>query len=395
MRPEAPPIFKPTVIERLGLQRLLTQTPRMVMRQLERRPWKTAMSVLGIALATSVLVLGNFSVDAIDFLIEFQFYRSQRQDMTIAFVEPREPRVLHEVGQMSGVMSVESFRSVPVRMRHGHRSRRVGIVGLQRDSQLMRVLDRDGRAVTMPPDGLVLSQKLAEVLRLGVGDDVVVEVQEGQRPTRTIPVVALINDFAGMNAYMDEGAVRHLMREGQLVSGVYISVDDGQLDALYAEIKQTPGIASVAAKEASIESFRKTIAENQLMMQGFLVLFASVIAFGVVYNTARISLSERSRELATLRVVGFTRVEISAILLGELAVLTLLGIPVGLLLGYGFAGLVAAGADTEMYRIPLVVSTHTLGFAAGVTLAAAVISGLIVRRKLDRLDLVAVLKSRE
>jgi putative ABC transport system permease protein len=342
-----------------------------------------------------VLVLGNFSVDAIDFLIEFQFYRSQRQDMTIAFVEPREPRVLHEVGQMSGVMSVESFRSVPVRMRHGHRSRRVGIVGLQRDSQLMRVLDRDGRAVTMPPDGLVLSQKLAEVLRLGVGDDVVVEVQEGQRPTRTIPVVALINDFAGMNAYMDEGAVRHLMREGQLVSGVYISVDDGQLDALYAEIKQTPGIASVAAKEASIESFRKTIAENQLMMQGFLVLFASVIAFGVVYNTARISLSERSRELATLRVVGFTRVEISAILLGELAVLTLLGIPVGLLLGYGFAGLVAAGADTEMYRIPLVVSTHTLGFAAGVTLAAAVISGLIVRRKLDRLDLVAVLKSRE
>lgn len=395
MRPEAPPTFKPTIFERLGFQHLMTQTPRMVLRQLERRPWKTALSAVGIAMATSVLVLGNFSLDALSYLIEFQFHWSQRQDMTVAFVEPRGPRVLHEVGRMPGVMHVESFRSVPVRIHHGHLTRRLGIVGLPPDASLMRLLDRDGKPITLPRDGLVLSQKLGEVLHVSVGDNVLVNVQEGERPTRTLPVVGLLNDFAGTNAYMDKRALHQFMQEGPQISGVYMSVDEAQLDALYDRIKNTPGIASVAAKQATIESFNDTVAKNQLTMQGFMVMFASVIAFGVVYNTARISLSERSRELATLRVIGFSRAEISAILLGELGLLTVLGVPLGLLMGYGLAFVVSMGANTEMYRIPLVVAPSTYGFAAVVTIIASIVSGLIVRRKLDHLDLVAVLKSRE
>ena len=395
MRPEPPPTFRPTFLERLGLQRVMTQTPRMVLRQLERRPVKTLFSALGVAAAVAVLVLGRFGVDALDYLMEFEYHRSQRQDATIAFVEPLGSEVLHEVTKMPAVRRAEPFRSVPVRIKSGHRARRVVITGLEPVTRLTRVLDRRGREVVPPPNGLVLSTKLAEVIGVEVGDTVVVEVQEGRQPTRHVPVAGLITDYAGTNAYMDRGALHRLMREGRLASGAFVTVDRWHRDELYRTLKETPGVGSVVIKQAAIQSFEKTVAENQLRMQAFIVVFAVIIAFGVVYNTARISLSERSRELATLRVIGFTRTEISAILLGELAVLTLIGVPLGLVMGYALAGLVTAASNTEMYRIPLVIEPATYGFAALVTLAASVFSGLIVRGKLDRLDLIAVLKSRE
>jgi putative ABC transport system permease protein len=155
-------------------------------------------------------------------------------------------------------------------------------------------------------------------------------------------------------------------------------------------------VPSVTIKRAGLESFRDTVAENLLRMRVFNVIFASVIAAGVVYNCARVALAERSRELATLRVIGFTRAEISFILLGELAVVTATAIPLGLAIGYGMAFMLINNAyDTEMFRIPLIVGRQTYGFAATVTTAAAVASALIVRRGLDRLDLIAVLKSKE
>ena len=179
------------------------------------------------------------------------------------------------------------------------------------------------------------------------------------------------------------------------VSGATLLVDRGDPNELYRRMKATPAIAGVSSKRAAIDNFRDTIAQNMNVMIFFNVLFSSVIAFGVVYNAARISLSERSRELASLRVLGFTRAEISLILLGELAAILLIAVPAGLLLGYALAALVVLAFDTELYRFPLVVSARTFAFAAVTTIAAALISGLVVRRLLDRLDLVAVLKTRE
>ena len=211
-----------------------------------------------------------------------------------------------------------------------------------------------------------------------------------------VPVVGLLDDFSGLSVYMDIRASNNLMREGKIVSGAFLAVDSNQIDSLYTTLKNTPRAASISVKSATLRSFRQTIAENLLRMRTFTVLFAAVIAVGVVYNSARIALSERSRDLATLRVIGFTRAEVSFILLGELALLTLLAVPVGLILGYALASLVIRMAyDTELFRIPLVVSWFTYGFAALVTLLAALFSGLLAHRLLAQLDLVAVLKSKE
>jgi len=395
MRPEPPANFRPTVVERLGFQRFLTPAARMVMRQLERKPVKAGLSALGIAMAGAVLVLGQFSRDAIDYLMKFQFVLAQRQDMTISFVETCSSQVLHEVEHLPGVMQSEPFRAVSVRLRHGHRAERVAIMGLVADPRVNRVLDIDERSHPMPADGLVLSQKLAEVLNLRVGDQARVEVLEGERPVLDVPVTSLVADLAGMNAYMRLDAVHRMMGEGPSYSGAYLIVDSKHTDELYRVLKETPRVAGVTVQKAAMQSFRDTIRENLMRMQLFNVIFASIIAFGVVYNTARISLSERSRELATLRVIGFTRGEISAILLGELGVLTLIGIPLGFAFGFGMAAFMVSYMETEMFRIPLIVSQRTFAFSATVVLIASLLSGLVVRRKLDHLDLVSVLKSKE
>jgi putative ABC transport system permease protein len=395
MRPEPPGDYRPTILERSGAGFMLPQTARMILRQLERRPFKSCLTSFGIATAVAVLILGSFTEDALDYMISFQFYLAQRHDLSVSFVEAESGAALHEMQQLPGVMYCEPFRSVPTRFRFEHHSRRVGLMGLEPDATLFQLLDEQERHVPLPLDGLMLSSKLAEVLHVGIGDVITIEVLEGNRPVRHMPVTALITEFAGTNAYMDLNALWRMLREDSSLSGAFLDVDDKYRDQLYAALKTTPQVAAVNIKSAALKSFEETIGENIGRMRLFNVIFASIIAVGVVYNSARISLSERSREMATLRVIGFTRAEISAILLGELAILTLAAIPVGLTLGYGFAAFATLGLDTELYRIPLVVDRSTYGFAVAVIIIATALAGLVVRRKLDHLDLVAVLKSRE
>jgi putative ABC transport system permease protein len=395
MRPEAPAGYRLTLLERLGLKRFLSQPGRMILRQLERRPVRSLLAAVGIALATAILVAGRWSLDSLDYIVDFQFHTAQREDVAVGFIEAKASRALHEAEHLPGVVRAEPFRVVPARLRHGHFSRRVAITGLSNAADIHRVLDRDWRQVSLPAEGLLLTDKLAELLHVRPGDRLVVEVLEGSRGTREVVVAAEVAEFLGTSAYMELGALNRLMREGPSLSGAYLMVDERSLDRLHARLKRTPAVAGVMIRQAALASLEETIAENLALFTAFNILFASIIAFGVVYNSARIALSERGRELATLRVLGLTRAEISYILLGELAVLTAVGVPLGLGLGFLLAGAMVQAFETELYRLPLVIESSTYGFAAATVMVAAIVSGLIVRRRLDHLDLVAVLKSRE
>lgn len=395
MRPEPPAKFRTTFLERLGLGKLLAPPTRMVIRNLEKRPFRTLASIAGVAASGGLLVIGLFFLDAIDVLLDAQFHVAQRQDVTISFVEPRSPAALHEVHRLPGVLHAEPLRAVPVRLRAGHRSRQTAITGIEGDARLQRVVGSDLRARELPPDGLLMSEVLAKILAIERGDEVVLEVLEGKRPVRKVVVADLVDEFMGTQIYMDIDALRDLMREGGVLSGAYLQVDPREEDVLYERLKHLPAVAGVALKSAALDAFNQQMDETMGIFIFFNILFASIITVGVVYNAARIALSERSRELASLRVLGFSRAEISSILLGELATVTLLALPVGMLAGYGMAALMVSSFDNELFRFPLVVSSRTYAASMLVILLSATFSGLLVRRKLDHLDLVEVLKTRE
>jgi putative ABC transport system permease protein len=284
---------------------------------------------------------------------------------------------------------------VPVRVTYEHVQRRTIIQGIVDQPELNHLVDENLEAVVLPKEGIVLNSKLAQLLGVKLGDTLSVEVLEGARHVRSVPVTGLVTEFLGTFCYMNLHALNRLLGEGDSLTEAYLTADDNKIEELYQRLKETPRVAGVTIKKTSIRSFRDTVMENMLAMQFFNVIFACIIAFGVVYNTARIALSERGRELASLRVLGLTRGEISFILLGELAVLTLVALPLGIGMGWLLVKIVCTFLDTEMYRIPFVIAPRTYGFSVMVVLIAAVASGLIVRRRLDHLDLIAVLKTRE
>lgn len=395
MRAEPPTNYGPTLFERLKLGHLVSPVANMIFRQLERHTIKTALSVLAIALAVALVVVGNFMEDSVDYVLNAQFRSVQRYDMSLVTTNPVSDRAIYEVASMPGVVYCEPTRSVSTRFRAGSRHRRVGIQGIPAGSKLYGLVDINSDTIELPSEGLLISQKLAEILNIRVGDSVQVEVLEGKKPIRRVPITGTLQDFAGVSAYMNIEALGRMMRDGSVVTGAHMLVDPLYENALYSELRTVPEVAAVSVKQHAIDSFENTVGENMMVMKRINLLFACVIAVGVVYNSARISLSERSRELATLRVIGFTRGEISAILLGELAVVTLVAIPIGLWIGYLLAALMVAWLDLELFRFPLVIERTTYGLAAAVVMAASIASGLIVRRRLDQLDLIAVLKARE
>ncbi len=395
MAPPAPTTYRKTVFSGLIPERALGQPSRMIFRHLWRWPMRTALTTLGIAMSVAIMVGSLFTFDSIAYLLEVQFFQSWRQDATVSFHEALPSRVLIEARQLRGVVAAEGFRVVPVKLECGSRSRRVSLVGLNAQSELNRILDVNEQQIFTPPEGLVLSDKLAAVLGCGSGDDVTVRAMSGRRTVASLPVMAVSKGYFGLSAYMNIEALNRFMAEGRSLSGVYLKMDDNVGGELYKTLKETPAVAGVSLQRESLATFRRTIEESLNIMMVLYVVFGSLIAFGVVYNAARVTLSERGRELASLRIMGFTRGEVAYILLGELALITMFALPLGCFLGYGLAWLMALGLDTELYRIPLVIELATYGQAMIIVAAAAVISGLIVGHRINNLDLIAVLKTRE
>lgn len=395
MRPEPPADFRPAWLERVGLTRWFSPQFRMALRNIERRPWSAVFTVAGLALATGLMVLPGSMSDSLDYLLTYQWNMAQRQDVVVFLTEPGSGKAFHDLEHLPGVVTAEPVRSVQARLRFGPQSRKLAVTGVPRGGDLNRLLDARGSPIIPPDEGIVMSAKLAEVLGARLGDEVEIEVLEGQRPVRAAPISGLVEDYAGVAAYMDLRALRRLMREDATINGAFLAVDAARWSEFMREVKDTPAASIVLVKREQLAAFRKTTGRMVDTLRAFYFVLAVIVAFGVVYNSARIALSERNRDLATLRVVGFSRREVAAVLLGELTILVLAALPLGLLFGRGLVTYIISAVSTEAVRMPVVVTPATYSVALLVVLGAAVMSFWVVSRMLGRLDLVGVLKARD
>jgi putative ABC transport system permease protein len=395
MRPEPPASFRQSLIERAGLQRWLTQPTRMIIRHLGRHPLKASLAVIGIALACALMLMGRFMTGVIDEVMNIQYNYAQRDDMTVTFFEPASRRSLYGLESLPGVRHGEPFRIVPVVLRNANHEYRLAIQGIEPDGDLFRLINTDLDVLDLPPEGMLIPAILGSILDVAPGDSVRVEVLEAGRPVRTIPIAGFIEQYIGVGAYMNIDALNRVLKEGSSISGAYLATDQDRITSVFDKMKEMPRVAGVTSKAQVLSDFRESMGQSMLAMAFVFVLFAAAISFAVIYNTARISLSERSRELASLRILGFTRGEIAYILLGELALLTLLAIPVGFAIGWGLCYYITVALQTELIRYPFVMTRNSYAVSALVIIVSALLSGIIVRRRLYRLNLISVLKTRE
>ncbi len=396
MRPPSPARYHASVIERIPVIGRVAQTTMMVFREIWRRPVRTVLSALGIAFAMSVVILGRFGEDAMQPIIDMEFGKKLREDITVNFADEVDDGSLSYIGSLPGVERVEGLRQIPVRMRVGPRWRDTVLIGIPGDSQLRRLYEVDARPAHLPHTGVLVTSVLADVLGVQPGDFVDIELKEGDRSTRQVRVAGTVEESFGIQGYMQKHELHRILQEGASSNTVLLRVDPMHEVELQSRLTEIPRVQSIARKRTVLEKFEEQTAQTMKVVTLILTLFATAIAVAVVYNNARVSLSVRSRDLATLRVLGLTRGEISAILLGEQAIQVMLGIPVGMVLGdFGAQAIVAAQADPEQFRLPMMISQQTYAFAILVILVSAVLSALLVRRRLDSLDLISVLKTRE
>jgi putative ABC transport system permease protein len=395
MRPEPPAVYGPSVLERLGLSRLASTSFRMALRNVERKPWQSFFTVLGLSLATAIPIMSVAMSQGMDYMMDFQWRITQRQDATISLIEPGSSGAMSELRKLPGVIDVEPFRGVPALLHAGHRSRRVAVTGMPEGTRLHRLLDVHENQVPLPKSGILLSAQLAKNLGVQPGDVLRVEVQEGRRPVLVETVAGTITDFAGVGAYMEIDQLRRSLGEGQTISGAHFAIDESLWDQFLAQAKKAPRIGSITTTRAARESYDKLVGDMMGISQAVISFFAIVVAFGVIYNGARIALSERTRDLATLRVLGFTRGEVAAVLVGELALLTLVALMPGLWLGGELTRLLLDAVSTETMRIPAILTGRAYSTAVLIVIISSALSFSVVARKVTALDLLGVLKARE
>jgi len=395
MQPPAPPRFRKLLPGRFGVEKMLSQPVVMTLRNVTRHPVRAAFTVLGMAAATAILIVSIFVYDTMESLIDVTYFMADRQDATVSLVEKRQQDVVRQMARLPGVFVAEPYREVPVRIRNGSVERRIVVSGRLRGADLNRIIDIVLQPVVLPESGLAISSILAQILGVKAGDSVDIDLLEGARRTVTVPIAALVEDYFGIRGMMDAEALARLMRESPTVTSVSLSFDQNQREAFYAAIKAMPTVSGLGLQRVSLANFRQSIALLITTMASIYTALATVIAFGLVYNSARISLSERARELASLRVLGFTRREVLWILLLELAALTIAAQPPGWAMGYGLAWIMQTKLAGELMRVRLVVESQTYLFASAIVITAAIFSALVVRQRVNQLDLVAVLKTRD
>jgi putative ABC transport system permease protein len=395
MRPPAPAVYRRGLLSRLARWRLLSHTGRITARELERRPGRALLSSLGIAMGLAILIVGRFQYDALDWYIDTELTRGMPADAIVALSRPVSAASVEELRGLPGVLAVEAARDVPVRISLGHRARRVSLSARSPDAGLRKIMQLDGSEAAIALRGVTLGRSLADVLRAEVGDRLLIERLEGDRRVLEQPVSAIVEDLSGNIAYVDAAHLHTLLGEERAATTAFVALDPGRLDEAGAALRASPIVMTVVTRRAILDGFQAATGQSMGMMTIIVVAFGSILAIGITYNNARIAIAERGRDLATLRVIGFTREEVSAILLGELAVHLIVAIPLGLALGHVLSSAVLATIDPELYRFPLVIYPRTYAFAVLTVIGAGVLSALLARRKLDKLDLTEALKARD
>ncbi len=395
MRPAAAPDYSGT--GRFGdwLKAIFDQPSRMVLRRLQRQPLKALLAITGIAFGMA-LSAGMASIMAsFNYIQDAAFSRIDRSDASLSFIHPLAETSLLEVQHIEGIFQVEAFRSVPVILRKDQQQYRGEVFGLSPDAQLYRALDNQLRPVPLPPQGIVLSSALARILNAQLGDHIDIAVREGRRPVLNVPVAGIADSLLGSPAYMRLETLNRYLYEPGRVSGAYLTLDALHAEAIYRQIKNMPSVIGMALKSETMAAFERVVNQGAGAMRFIMAAIAAVITFGIIYNSARIAFAERERDLASLRVIGFTRGETSFVLLGELALITLAALPIGILLGYFFATAIAEGFSTDIYQIPPLYDARSVGTAGASVVIASLVSGWLVKRDIDRIDMVSALKSKE
>jgi len=360
------------------------------------REWHRAFfNLAGVALAVVILMVATVITDWMDFIIAFQFGLVDRSDIHVDFVTERSRAAVLDIASLEGVRRAEGILQFGAELRNGWRTKTVLVLGLPRDSRIYRVYDTTGRRVALPPDGLVVPDRVAKSLRLSRGSQLLVDPYLKDKDERPALVRAIVDQYMGLTVYASRQYLADFLREPGAVNGALVRADPDDIPALIRTLDDLPAVRSVNATGDILGGFEETVSDLSRVMQAILTLFAAIIAFAVIYNSSAVSIAEQARDLACMCSLGFERQSVAQVATNDIMPLGLLGTAAGLVLGVMACQGLARLYESDLYKLPVVIEPDRLALVVAVVLVFQLVARWASARRVLRIDIVRTLKSRE
>lgn len=395
LRPLSPPSFQRGLFEKLGIAKHLRPYSKMIVRSLLFRPLRLLFGVLGISISLAIIINGSFWTDVIDYMMDRQFQEMRREDLTVKLAQPQGLDVITELRSMQGVLMAEGERVVSVALSFGSLRKDIAILGWDPHAQLSRVLGQDGKSIQPIAGGVLLSRYFESEFGLRVGDLVSFKVLDGKQSKFSVPVAGFVDDLMGHQAYAEKNDIHRWLQEMPVHDTIQLKIDPAFAEKIYVNLKERPRVAGITIRRLLIQGFHETVGGMILSFTMILYFFALAIAGAVIYNSARISFSERGWELASMRILGFKVGATFELLFLDIGIQVMLSLVPGLLLGYWLSFLSTHFVQNDTFKFPLVVNLATYGSAVLLLMFAFLVSGIFLYRKVSGLDFSEALKARE
>lgn len=393
MRPPIPESFAQSFIER-WFDHIPTVT-RMFLRNLLKRPLRTTLSILGLSTSVMIMILGLFMTDVMDSIVGVYFELINRDNMSVSFLRPVSASALDELRSLPGVELAEGYRQVPVRLKHGQFTKELAVTGIPASAELRRVADQTRRIIPLPLSGVLLNANIARKMNLGPGDSVDLELLEGNRRHIAVTITHVVDEILGQGCYMRLDALNDLLGEEHSINTAALRIDTLKQNTIIERLKASSQVAAIGTREATLKIFYEMMSRSMLAMITVILIFAAAISVGVVYNTAMILLSERTFELGSLRILGFTNAAVFEMIAAELATIVAASLIPGCVFGYALAWMLMNTVDTEQFSLRLMITNRTYVTAMLTAIGTALLSFFILFFRIRKMDLVSVLKVRE
>ncbi len=397
MRPPPPERGGKVLPERIpALWRLLPFRWKMIMRAVFRNPFRSGVTIFAGMISTAMILATVTMTDALDYLMEYQFDKMNHHDISVSLRDAEGDDIMTEITRLPGTAYAEQQLAVPCDLRRGGVSKRTAVTGLTQAHRLTTPLDKDGKPIRIPEQGLLLTKKLAEILDVQPGDTLHLRPLIGERREIEAPVVATYQTYMGLSAYADIGYLSRLLGEESAANTMLLRQQPGSdMEPFYAAIAKRPAVVGFAERERALNQVEEEFGQMMNVSLFIMVFIAGCVAFGSVFNSALVSLSERQREVGTLRVLGYTPLHVAEIFSGESFMLNFIGIVFGMGLGVALAYGLSVAYNTELYRFPTVVYPQRVVEAALIMAFFITAAQLVILRMIRKLDWLEVLKVKE
>jgi putative ABC transport system permease protein len=396
MRPRPPERGGAIGLERFQpLWRRLGFRTHIALRGLFRNYGRSLTAVICSLLSVAIIFAALTMRHSMHYLVEYQFEQIGHSDADLALRDARSMDSLFEARRLVGVSYAEAVYGLGADLRLGRVSRRMSITGLAAGHHLTTPLDERMQPIDIPPAGLVLSTKLAELLHAQVGDQLELTPVLGHRLPRQVPVASIVKEYMGLVAYADLAYLSHLVDEPPMLNSIQLAVEPSRVNDLYRAVKDQPDVAGIGVRSQTKANIVNTLLRTMIFSISLIVLFAGIIAFGSILNASLIEIADRTRDIATFRVLGYRPLQVAGIFFRENGLIFGVGLLVGIPFGYVMVRIISRVYNTELFRMPVIVSRDIVLLAAGLSCLFVLIAQWFVFRQIRRLDWLEGIKVKE